>query len=202
LEEASRRRSRVDVFTPRLATATADHEPVPLGHLPKLQEGGRNRPAGPFVHEALPHEAGGHGATKADELEQAILQARDWPELDAVPQRIDAAYQAGQIDQEQAERLAAMAGQEAQCLPEEAGQECLSDLFRDSPVSRVRSRVLGEDVLVVADGAEIPADNELPDNREAELRQVIGRSPEQMRAIHAVKQAIDGEVVEGPGQAR
>lgn len=85
---------------------------------------------------------------------------------------------------------------EAGCLPEEAGKLRLSDLFRRGPVHQVRSRVLGEDVLFAADNAEIPPDNALVVYRESELRQVVGRSPEEMRKIHLVKKMIDGEIID------
>ena len=86
--------------------------------------------------------------------------------------------------------------QEAQVLPEEASGERLSALLRRQPVVQVNSKVLGEMVLWAADNAQVPADNTLVVYREAELRQMAGRSPEELRAIHATKKALDGEVIQ------
>jgi hypothetical protein len=68
----------------------------------------------------------------------------------------------------------------------------MSDLFREGPIRRVKSRVLNEDVLFVADGAEVPANNELVVYLESELRLVIGMSPELLRAVHLTKKVFDG----------
>jgi len=75
----------------------------------------------------------------------------------------------------------------------------LSELLCAYPVVRVQSQVLREDVLWVADDVEIPADNDLVVYRETELRQLVGKTPTQLRAIHAVKRAIDGEIVAPDG---
>jgi len=71
----------------------------------------------------------------------------------------------------------------------------LRDLFKQKPLHRVRSRVPGEDILFAADDAQIPPDNSLVAYRESELRQLVGLTPEEIRRIHAVKKALDGEVV-------
>ena len=130
-----------------------------------------------------------------DKLRQHICRARDWTDLDRAIEATEAAYRRGEIDQEQAEGLAVLADQEAQRLPEQAGEDRLGDLFKERPIRQVKSGVLGEDVLFVADGAEVPADNTLPVYRQSELRQLAGMAPEQLKAIHAVKQAFEGEVV-------
>jgi hypothetical protein len=72
----------------------------------------------------------------------------------------------------------------------------LSELLCAYPVVRVQSQVVGEDVLWVADDVEIPADNDLVVYREAELRELVGKTPEDLRRIHEVKKGIDGEVVD------
>ena len=71
----------------------------------------------------------------------------------------------------------------------------LSDLFAEKPIHLVRSRILGEDVLFATDDAAIPTDNKLVVYRESELRATVGVDPIQLRAIHAVKRRLDGEVV-------
>ena len=132
----------------------------------------------------------------AQALRRAIRHARDWHDLEVTLLQVQAAFEAGEVSQEQAEGLAAMAAQEAQVLPEEASGERLSALLRRQPVVQVNSKVLGEMVLWAADNAQVPADNTLVVYREAELRQMAGRSPEELRAIHATKKALDGEVIQ------
>jgi hypothetical protein len=75
--------------------------------------------------------------------------------------------------------------------------ECgfLSMLGPEHSVVKVRWRLLDEDVILAADHAQIPSDNGLAVYREAELRELVGKTPEQLRKIHAVKKAIDGEVL-------
>lgn len=198
LEERSRRRSKDGVLTPQVATGGAGHELTQCGRLPKWQEDGRHPPANLGDEEGPQQGAGSRGVAVAGELEQAIRQARDWQGLYAVLQRVDAVYQAGQIDQDHSERLAAMAAREAQCLPGEVDDVRLSDLLRENPVRRVRSQLLGEDVLFAADEAEIPHDAGLVVYRESELRLLAGRPRAEVRAIHAAKRSLDGEVVEAP----
>ena len=66
-------------------------------------------------------------------------------------------------------------------------------LFREVPVHRVRSRVLGEDVLWAADDAEVP-DTDLVVYRASELAALDGLDPDALRKIHDVKKELDGEV--------
>ena len=80
----------------------------------------------------------------ATALRQAILQARDWRDLEQILTQVQTAYDAGQLTQEEAEILAVVAAQEAGTLPEEADELRLSDSFREVPVRWVQSRVLGE----------------------------------------------------------
>jgi len=72
-------------------------------------------------------------------------------------------------------------------------EQRLSDLFREVPVHRVRSRVLGEDVLWAADDAEVP-DTDLVVYRASELAALDGLDPDALRKIHDVKKELDGEV--------
>ena len=81
-------------------------------------------------------------------------------------------------------------------LGRQADRRRLSDLFRLAPVHRLRSRTLGEDVLLVADDADIAADNQLVVYRQAELVQLVGREPDLLRAIHQAKRILDGQVHE------
>ena len=74
--------------------------------------------------------------------------------------------------------------------------ERLSELLARQPVVRVRSRLLGEVVVWLADAAEIPEGTSEVVYREAELRRMVGHSSAEGRAIHEVKRSFDGEVGE------
>ena len=52
-----------------------------------------------------------------------------------------------------------------------------------------------EDVLFTADDAEIPSDIGLVVYRERELWELVGKTAEELRAIHDVKKGIDGEIL-------
>ena len=62
------------------------------------------------------------------------------------------------------------------------------------PVVRVRSRLLGEVVVWVADSADMPEGTEVV-YRETELSRMEGLSPTEVRTIHEVKRALDGELM-------
>ena len=63
------------------------------------------------------------------------------------------------------------------------------------PVVRVRSRLLGEVVVWVADSADMPEGTDEVVYRETELRRMEGLSPTEVRTIHEVKRALDGELM-------
>lgn len=134
----------------------------------------------------------------AEELQQVILRATTWANLETALERAQAAYQAGELDAEEVEGLARIAQQEAQTLPENAEELRLSHLFDENPIRRVYSRVLGDTVILAADGVELPADLEGVVYRASELRQIPGWSPEQVKKIHTTKKEVDGEVVQIP----
>jgi len=75
------------------------------------------------------------------------------------------------------------------------GNDTITRLLAQRSIVRISSRVLGEDVLFAADVAEIPLGNDLMVYREAELRELVGKTPEQLRKIHEVKKGIDGEIL-------
>ena len=66
----------------------------------------------------------------------------------------------------------------------EPGDCPLSDLLSRHPVVRVRSRLLGEVVVWVADNAEAPEDTGEIVYTETELRLVAGRPPAESRTGH------------------
>ena len=81
----------------------------------------------------------------------------------------------------------------------------LSEFAGSGLVREVRSRVLDEHVLFAADNAVLPQNNRLVVYRARELIELVGLPPEQLRAIHAVKKSLDGELLsyaEDEGDAR
>ena len=65
---------------------------------------------------------------------------------------------------------------------------------RSGRCQEVYSRVLGEKILIAADNAELP-EVELVAYRAAELGCMASQSANELRAIHAVRKAIDGEML-------
>lgn len=149
--------------------------------------------------DAHPQNADKAPINMAGELEQAIRQAQDWQELDKALERAQQLFQDGELTVDQVEDLAQIARQEAMTLPEGADQLRLSDLFSETPIRQVYSKVLDEVVLFVADGVDVPADLEGVVYRASELRRMPGRSPEQVRAIHTTKKTFDGQL-DHPGE--
>jgi hypothetical protein len=166
-----RLRGPADLLTPELRQKLAVHKTEILAHLRRQQS--------------------------VEALESRIRFARSEGALEAALERVQGAFAAGRLTAEETERLATLAAQEAGCLPEEAEEERLGDLLARRPMVRLRSRLLGEVVLLAADDAQVPADGALVVYRASELRHLVGRTPAQVQALHVVKVALDGQVVEG-----
>ena len=157
----------------------------------------------PSARAALTANAGEWASTDPTltTLHHALERARDWGDLEQVLAQAQAGYEAGYLTQAEVETLAQQAAIRSRSLPEkstlceEPAPLHLRDLLKQKPLHQVRSQVLGEDVLFAADDAQIPPDNTLVVYRESELRQLVGRSPEEIRRIHMVKKAFDGEVI-------
>ena len=93
---------------------------------------------------------------------------------------------------------------EASSAPSIEGMR-LAEFAGSGLVRTVRSRVLDEHVLFAADTAVLPQNNRLVVYRAYELTELVGLPPEQLRAIHAVKKSLDGELLayaEDEGDAR
>ena len=80
-------------------------------------------------------------------------------------------------------------------MPEDAIEERLDDLFTRGTIRRCRSGVLNEDVLFVADDAAMPPGNDLVVYRQSELTMLVGVLPERLRAVHAAKKVLTGEIL-------
>ena len=135
-----------------------------------------------------------------DEMLQAIATSTLWSDLDAILEKAQQQYQAGELTAAQVEELAQRTADRARVIPAEVPPARLSALLQENPIQHVHSRVLGEKVILAADSAKVGADMEGVVYRESELRLMPGRSPEQVCAIHRAKCAIDGELIEPPGQ--
>ena len=66
----------------------------------------------------------------AEELRQAIRQARDWSDLSSVLARAQAAFERGEVSRGQGEELAVLAAQQAHSLPEKVNQADNADTCR------------------------------------------------------------------------
>ena len=134
-------------------------------------------------------------SNRATELRVQARTAGTWDELDGVLKEAQAAYTAGHVTCEEVESLAGYAMDRSRQIPADGDGERLSELLARQPV-RVRSRLLGEGVVWLADAAEIPEGTSEVVYREAELRRMVGRSSAEVRAIHEAKRTFDGEVGE------
>ena len=155
----------------------------------------------PFVGNVSASSRGIGGNRGFDGLHQEIANSKSLAALKAICTRIDADCRNGHITQHEAEELAIEITQKARLLPERceddgATEEMhLSDMCNAKPIRRVRSKILGEDVLWVADNAEIPVGNDLMVYRESELKELVGLEPAALRAIHKAKRYLDVELV-------
>jgi hypothetical protein len=130
-----------------------------------------------------------------DIYRRRIAEATTWNDLYIVLADVDASCVNGVISHNDVKALARHAVNRSHEVPEHAEDELLSDLLAREPVVRVRSRLLGEVVVWVADGVEVPKGTGKVVYQEFELRRLVGRTPALVRAIHETKRAFDGELV-------
>ena len=145
---------------------------------------------------SLREDTGPIAASRATELREKARTAGTWDELDGVLKEAQAAYTAGHVTCEEVESLARYAMDRSRQIPDDGDGERLSELLARQPVVRVRSRLLGEGVVWLADAAEIPEGTSEVVYREAELRRMVGRLSAEVRTIHEVNRTFDGEVGE------
>ena len=107
-----------------------------------------------------------------------------------------AAFAAAKMTASEHESLLALAEDRARQIPFSVEDIPLPEFAESGLVCEVHSHVLGEDVLFVADNAQIPPDNSLVVYRAAECQKLIGASPEMLKAVYEVKRQFDGEAVE------
>ena len=147
-----------------------------------------------LVSELEPVSAGVRG------LQEAVEDARAGTDREEAMEDVDAAYQRGEITQEEVEELAQMAWDRSRQIPATVKEMPLVDFASSGLVRKVESKALGETVVWAADNAEVDPECDLTVYRAAELRLMADRSPEQMRAIHLAKGALDGELIDPPPQ--
>ena len=72
----------------------------------------------------------------------------------------------------------------------------LAPAFKEKPIMRVRSWLLGGEIVVfAADHARIPESNTEVVYRASELQLIQEMTPEQLIALHQVKKALDGDLL-------
>ena len=130
------------------------------------------------------------------ELRDQLQRAHDWVCLYAILDEAQAAYDSGEVTNEEVESLTGYAANRSREVPEHPENELLSDLLIRQPVVRVQSRLLGEVVVWVADAAKATEETSCAVYREAELRRMAGRSSTEVSAIHELKRTLDGELIE------
>ena len=118
-------------------------------------------------------------------------------DLEPIVGEIDKAYQCGDLTQAEAENLARAVVDRSRQIPKRIEDMPLKDFAKSGLVRKVQSKVLGETVLWAADNAEVPSGYELVVYCVAELKELVGQSPEMLRRIHVAKKELDGEVVAG-----
>jgi hypothetical protein len=136
------------------------------------------------------------GGTEFPELLYAVKRAVVVTDLEDLFTKADAAYAAATITVEELESLVALATERACDVPYSIEDMPLSQFAGSGLVRKIHSRVLDEVVLFAADNAEICVANSLVVYRAKELRKLVGMPPDQLRAVHAVKKVLDGEVIE------
>jgi hypothetical protein len=165
-----------------------------LDRLRKGQDSAGGLPAKP----AEDPFAGSAGVDRGDlvKLSDLIDEATDVASLHSACEEIDGAFArraidlgtAGQLVQRVRMRLAALPSVPAiDALP-------LSEFARSGRCLRIQSRLLNETVLLAADNAAIPADNQLVVYRAAEMTELV-HMPERVKWVHVIKRTLDGEVV-------
>ncbi|MBT4504184.1 MAG: hypothetical protein HOC74_41015 [Gemmatimonadetes bacterium] len=176
----------VGALTPELRTTLAAHKAELLAHL-RQQPSADKKPVDTSAFSGSPIVA---------ELDQHIYQATAWSDLTAVLNEAQRRFQTGELTAEEVKRLGDRALERSQRVPETADSLCLNGLFEETPIRRVLSKILGEEVLFAIDDAQVPPDNALVVYRQSELRLLADCSPERLQAIHASKKLLDGDLIE------
>lgn len=141
------------------------------------------------------HDEQEKDTTLSSAYRRRITGATSWDDLYAVLAEVDVACLNGVLSHDEVKDLDSYAADRSRDVHEHAEDERLSDLLARQRVARVRSRMLGEVVVWVADDADLPEETGEVVYRESELRRLVGRTPTEVRAIHKTKRAIDGELV-------
>jgi hypothetical protein len=135
-------------------------------------------------------------STEFPQLLYAVKRAVFAKDLKSLVDQSDTALAAAKMTATEHESLIALAADRARQIPFSVEDMPLPEFAESGLICEVHSHVLGEDVLFAADNAQIPADNSLVVYRAAERQKLAGASPGMLKAVHAVKKQLDGEVVE------
>jgi hypothetical protein len=134
--------------------------------------------------------------TVKDQLLDAIGSAVLGTDLEAVVEQAETAQVRGHMSREDVEHVAQVAHERSRQIPYGVEDMPLPEFADSGLACEVHSHLLGEDVLFAADNAQIPADNSLVVYRAAERQKLVGAPPEMLKAVHTVKEQLDGVVVE------
>ena len=129
-------------------------------------------------------------------LRQQIERARDWSDLEGVVEDAEEAYRRNELVGETVEQLGYSVQKKAREIPAHIDELRLSDLLKKALVRRIKSRLLGEMVLVIGDNVPVPPEAHGVIYRASELAQLMPKGPEVLKRIHAVKKTFDGDLIE------
>jgi hypothetical protein len=115
-------------------------------------------------------------------------------EAEEVLDTIEAQFQRGGLSQTELEELHDLAVKKSRVVPMRFEDMALNTFARCGRVLTVKSKVLDEIILWVADNADVPKSNSLVVYRASELKVLIG-TPNTLRAQHMIKKMFDGEVM-------
>lgn len=72
----------------------------------------------------------------------------------------------------------------------------LSQFAMSGETMRVRSKFLGEDIILAADNADVAEYEGLVVYRAEKARHLVGLGPEMVKATHLIKKFFDGELLD------
>jgi hypothetical protein len=132
------------------------------------------------------------------DLRRDIQAAEDNAAVEQLVAQLRSHGEGGQIDADTEWKLATIIKLRARELyhAEHPEDWSLSESARSGRHLRINSRVLGETILLLADNGQEPEGNNLTVYHASEARQLFGTPPEELRKVHEVKLAVDGELIE------
>ena len=128
-------------------------------------------------------------------LHEAMHDAQQCIDLESVMEEANGAFRRSELNASECDSLAREAAQRSTHVPYSLADMSLSTFAQSGLSLSVHSAVLDETIVLAADNATIPDGGELVVYRACELAEMVGMPNELLRAVHATKKAMDGELV-------